>query len=137
MARPKEFGKWSYIQLAASHKWRSTGSALGPVLCHVFISDLDKAIECTPSKCADVTKLRGKVDLLEGRKAVQRGLERLCPWAQASCVTLSKAKCHILRLGHNNPTQRYRVAGKLPNKDLGVMNNSWLNTSHQCVQVAK
>ena len=46
-------------------------------LFNFFVGDMDSRIDCTFSKFSDDTKLHVVVNILEGKDAIQRNLDRL------------------------------------------------------------
>ena len=73
------------------------GLVWGPAPFNIFVSVTYSGLECTLSKYAADTKLSDAVDSLEGRDAIQRGLDRLEDWANASSTRPSVRSCTWVR----------------------------------------
>ncbi|GAB0188830.1 cAMP-dependent protein kinase inhibitor alpha [Grus japonensis] len=109
---------------------------LGPVLFNIFINVINSGTERTPSKFANDTKLCGVVDMLEGRDAIQRDLDRLEEWAHVNCMKFDKAKCKVLHMGQGNPQYQYRlgdewIKGSPAEKNLRILVDGTFTKGHR------
>jgi len=117
-------------------EWCYSGE-LGLAQSNIFVGDLESGTECTLTKFANNIKYCGGVNMLEGRDAIQRDLDRLERWAHVNLMRFNKTKCKVLHMDQGNPKHKYRLGRARfennPEEDLGVLVDEKLAVSQQCV----
>jgi len=119
------------------HEWCPSSITLrvsGPIICNIFISYTDSGIEYDLSKSADDIKLSGAADMLEGRNAIQRNLDRLEEWACVNLMKFNRFICKDLHLGQSDPKHQYSlgdegIKSSPAEKDLGILVDEKLDMS--------
>uniref|UniRef100_A0A8C3FA90 Reverse transcriptase domain-containing protein n=1 Tax=Chrysemys picta bellii TaxID=8478 RepID=A0A8C3FA90_CHRPI len=118
------------------------GSVLGPILCNLFINDLEKGVNSEVAKFADDTKLLKIVKTKADCDELQKDLTKLSDWTTKWQMKCNVDKCKVMHIGKNNPNYTYNMMGAnlattSQEKDLGVIVDSSLKTSTQCAEAVK
>jgi len=117
------------------------GSVLGPLLFLIYINDLDDNIINKLSKFADDTKLIGKATTEEQVASMRHDLLELGKWSEDWLMLFNAEKCKVMHFGTQNVNSSYTLDGVSlavtgAERDLGVIVDSDLKASKQCVKAA-
>ena len=115
------------------------GSVLGPLLCVIYINDIDDCIVNKLSKFADDTKLLGVVSNAEQIDSLRKDLCNLYSWSQDWLMLFNVEKCHVIHFGSSNMKASYVLNGETlsvatEERDLGIIVSSDLKVAKQCAK---
>jgi ribonuclease P/MRP protein subunit RPP40 len=116
------------------------GSVLGPLLCLIYINDIDNGIVSKILKFADDTKLFRQVGTAEDIANLRNDLEKLMRWSKEWLMLFNVEKCKVMHIGFGNGRARNIMDGVQLQEvheemDLGVLVQNNLNCAEQCAQV--
>ena len=113
------------------------GSVLGPILCLVYINDLEEGVTGQILKFADDTKLFRKVKEIGDKQKLQDDIDKLVKWSEKWQMLFNFGKCQYLHTGSGNTGVNYEMGGTIlsrtvKEKYLGVTINANMKVSEQC-----
>lgn len=113
-------------------------SISGPVLLNA-INDLDTGLEDTQSTFVDNSKLRGAVDFLKSRQAMQRDLDNKDGWEIIDHIKFNKSDSAPGERQHwlDVQTGRQGTTKQPCGKGSGVLADRKLNMNQQCTIAAE
>jgi hypothetical protein len=118
------------------------GSVLGPLLFIVYINDIDSSVVCKLSKFADDTKMFNTVSSQRNVDALKADLNNLFHWSEEWQMLFNLSKCKVMHFGKHNGKASYSMGGIVLDtvdceKDLGVIVQSDMKVTQQCIKVVK
>ena len=123
--------------------WKSISSGVpqgvpqGPLLCLIYINDLENNITSNVLKFADDTKVLRKVNIDGDKQHLQNDLDRLVKLSEKWQMLFNFGKCKCLHTGHGNLDINYKMGDAVlrttvKEKDLGITISADMKVSEQC-----
>ena len=113
------------------------GAVLGPILCLVYINDLEEGVTGKILKFADDTKLSTITKEIGDKQNLQDYIDKLVKWSEKWHKLFNFGKCKYLHIRPGNTSMYYEMGGTIlsitvKEKDLGVTMNANMKVSEQC-----
>ena len=89
---------------------------LGPILCLVYIDDLEEGVTGNILKFADDTKLFRKTKEIGGKKKLQDDIDNLVRSSEKWQMLFNFGKCKCLHTGPGNTGINYEMGGTILSK---------------------
>ena len=113
------------------------GSVLGPILCFVYINDLEEGVAGSILKFADDTKRFRKTREIGDKQNLQDDIDKLVKLSEKWQMLFNFGKCKCLHTGPGNTGMNYEMGGTILSKTvkekyLWVTMNANMKVSEQC-----
>ena len=92
------------------------GSVLGPILCLVYIDDLEEGVTGNILKFADDSKLFRKTKEIGDKQKLQDDIDKLVRWSEKWQILFNVGKCKCIHTGPGNTGMNYAMGGTILSK---------------------